>query len=498
MKHLILLVVCCCSVQILAQEDFWAGRRPADHAHKSIEQLVTEIAQDSVLMSRAIGIGGLPNRQYSRFQILSSKASKEDLLTLTDHPSPVVRSYTFWALADQKVEGISWIARNHLSDTARVRTQFGCVGETKFVADFYLDLLTQSYLITEDYYRPNHSRLEVSLQREIDSLVLRFHPHLDYFERLLMRHEPIDSDYEVIRAIVEKGNYLGLPALARYQKKQDLAFILSFQDSASKKEIRFFDPKKCLFLAIEAFPDDYFLDFLEIYVEENWPKKIRRWELREFYKACASYGHPRSQAIMRRVLDPEWKDSLNSDHFNFLATALGLHAKPYHEAMLFEMWEQHNRLSIGGFQFLSEKDPARTAPLLARYFANFNTSYHSIYDDAFFFAALPFAIKHIPDAASDLLVKKIGEEWGRKGILYGEFATQLKREELLNVLLEEIAHNFDPRTILKFAEFALSYERDDIPDAIRSAWNHNDKLALSEEGKEAIGRELELMLKEKK
>jgi len=59
---------------------------------------------------------------------LSSIASKEELITLTNHPNGVVRCYSFWALSRKPAIDLLPILINHISDTADIQTLFGDEG----------------------------------------------------------------------------------------------------------------------------------------------------------------------------------------------------------------------------------------------------------------------------------------------------------------------------------------------------------------------------------
>ena len=45
---------------------------------------------------------GIKPKQYENFEELKKNASKQELLTLTNHSNGVVRCYSFWALASNK------------------------------------------------------------------------------------------------------------------------------------------------------------------------------------------------------------------------------------------------------------------------------------------------------------------------------------------------------------------------------------------------------------
>lgn len=179
----------------------FVGFTQDNHSKKSIDELVKEIAMENELTSRAVGFGGSPSGQYQRYDVLKSKATREQLIKLTEHESPVIRCYAFWGLADRQEKDLFPILIDHLGDTATINRQFGCVLSKVSVADFYIELLTKRYLITEDYYRKNHSQALLEEKNKLDSLILYTPNNLEYLDRLLWEHEPIDRDYARIKEL---------------------------------------------------------------------------------------------------------------------------------------------------------------------------------------------------------------------------------------------------------------------------------------------------------
>ncbi|PHN07763.1 hypothetical protein [Flavilitoribacter nigricans] len=227
-----------------------------------IAKLVTAIAAENTLMGEGVGIGGIRPEQYDRFERLKTIASENDLRRLTRHDNAVVRCYAFWALADQQSPGLFPILRDHLQDTARVEQIFGCVISQISVAGFYIELLMPPFLVTEDYYRENQSQLSASEKSQLDSIVLYQEIALPYRNDVLRDHTPKAADYNRIRELVVDRMHVALSALARYRKKDDRELILSFRENMEGNGV-FTDQDESLFSAIAAFPDDYFLPFLE-------------------------------------------------------------------------------------------------------------------------------------------------------------------------------------------------------------------------------------------
>lgn len=90
-------------------------------------------------------IGGAPSEQYKRFKMLCNKASDKELLQLTNDTNAVVRCYAFEGLSKRKVMFMESVLKEHLNDTASVKTQFGCLGTPEEVNLIFLSIAS-SYL----------------------------------------------------------------------------------------------------------------------------------------------------------------------------------------------------------------------------------------------------------------------------------------------------------------------------------------------------------------
>ena len=63
---------------------------------------------------------------------MMQSASEELLVKLTDHKSPVVRIYAYWALRGRGSDRLGSICIKHVNDTAKIQIQNGC--EISFVS----------------------------------------------------------------------------------------------------------------------------------------------------------------------------------------------------------------------------------------------------------------------------------------------------------------------------------------------------------------------------
>ncbi len=93
----------------------------------SIRLMCDQIAADSMVETEYVGEAGMLSKQWQRYEKLLALSSDEDLVDLTDHPSPAVRLYSYYGLTRRNPEMLVEALRNHPDDTATVPTRNGCL-----------------------------------------------------------------------------------------------------------------------------------------------------------------------------------------------------------------------------------------------------------------------------------------------------------------------------------------------------------------------------------
>ncbi len=105
-------------------------------SNAKIASLIDDMAKDGQVDASITGIGGTKSLQYKRYEWMMQSASDKLLVQLTDHTSPAVRIYAYWALSDRRSEKLRDICIKHMNDTAQVLYRSGCVGSYERVNDF--------------------------------------------------------------------------------------------------------------------------------------------------------------------------------------------------------------------------------------------------------------------------------------------------------------------------------------------------------------------------
>lgn len=106
----------------------------------NLKRTVSEIVAYGRVESAIVGFGGISSEQYGRFIKLKLNASDSELVLLTKNLNSVIKAYAFLALTEKSYSGIKQIIEEHITDRQAFRYQAGCIVETKFINEWYLNL----------------------------------------------------------------------------------------------------------------------------------------------------------------------------------------------------------------------------------------------------------------------------------------------------------------------------------------------------------------------
>lgn len=120
----------------------------------AVKNTVNQIEQYKGVDAAAIGVAGSKTDQYKRLEQLIHEATTQELLQLTNHKSPIVRAYAFWALGKREYKSIiPKVVEKHLKDNESFTYTSGCLPQTEHINSFYLQTLI---------YHPDFSYLKLS------------------------------------------------------------------------------------------------------------------------------------------------------------------------------------------------------------------------------------------------------------------------------------------------------------------------------------------------
>lgn len=107
---------------------------------EALSTLVDALAHYDRIESSHVGFAGAPSEVYAAFQKVQERASREELLSLLRHESPVVRGYIVQHIISKTPEDIPHLS-SLIEDQSPVNTLDGCMGGATTIASSLVELM---------------------------------------------------------------------------------------------------------------------------------------------------------------------------------------------------------------------------------------------------------------------------------------------------------------------------------------------------------------------
>jgi hypothetical protein len=338
---------------------FFACEQPKfDASQISPETMVfvDQIVEVNVVMGSAVSSGGERPQQYDNFEALKSQANLEELTELTDHPNGVVRCYAFWALSFLDSVDLFSIIIDHIDDTARVETQFGCEVYYERVGDFFVNRVRPSD------YKDNRQLSALEIEK-LDSILLHEPNFLENKTNAISHAELMEENYPAFRRLVlEENDPYALLKLAKYQEESDIDLIMSYREKDNKEE----EGYGYTYRAIAEFPHPRFLPFLKNNLINTMDNNHPESEWSALYNTIAIYQNETALALLQIPLTHVNNGAVRDDHIDYVFEALDENRAPIYNELLWFFWEEEHRISRSIREYLTAIDSSRAINIAAK------------------------------------------------------------------------------------------------------------------------------------
>lgn len=419
---------------------------------KETDRIVRKIEKVNQLMGDAVGEAGVQPKQFDNFIELERKASKNELIALTDHSNGVVRCYAFWALSHDSTIDLFPIVLKHVNDKELVSTQFGCIGSAEKVGDFIINVVTPNYV---DLYSKKLDSLQFL---KLDSILIHSNSELEAKSTAISRAKQTDDLYNIVRTLVtENKDPSAIVTLAKYQRKQDIPLILN-----SKYE----DGYYFTFQAIKEFPDPAFLPFLEKNMVETFDDTHYSNEWATMYAAIANYKNREALDMLKRPFTETKVADIRSYHINFIFSALQESKNPLFDSLLWNLWENEGKISINIYEYLSDKNPTKAFSLTKRTLSSFDGLYeaNNTFDpenennkENLVVLMLDLTLKQEREFGLEIIRKNIKEMSVHVFPVFAEKVSEIKDKCFIEPLFQRLETEDNPHVYLDVVESLIKY-----------------------------------------
>ncbi len=265
---------------------------------RSTLRVARTLAYLNVVKSEIYGVVLIETYEYKNFQKLKRRATKAELIALTNCLSPVVRCYAFWALSlDHPTVDLLPIVLDHIKDTAKVEVdiQDYLSEEAIPVGDFFIDVAKQ--VVDYDSKKLNSNQMAI-----LDSVLLYLPDNYLLAKEYAIRNiEPTEAIYPRIRELAIEDHYkMAMVKLAQYQKEEDVELILSKFRSYwnNRRDVNNRGNVDYIYMAISEFPHPDFFAILEEISQVALKKEYIGFH-QSFYKAIAAYKNEKALDLLK-------------------------------------------------------------------------------------------------------------------------------------------------------------------------------------------------------
>ena len=329
-------------------------------------QTVSKIEKVNEVMDKAVGNAGIRPEQYDNFTELQKRATKDELVELTNYPNSVVRCYAIWALYYDSSANLFPIIIRHLNDTTSIKTQFGCIGSREKVGDFFINVVTPQY-IDLDLKKLSDSELIA-----LDSILVYTPNTLYAREKAIGRVKPNENLYLKVRELVIKeNNQSALVTLAKFQQEQDIPLILK-NNTGNKSDDDFFYTYK----AISEFPNPAFLPLLKRNLNATLDDTHYDNEWSELYRAIASYKNDTALNLLKIPFTHIKHQEIREYHMEYVFGAVQSFYSSLYDELLWTMWANEKLINPEVFNMLYQKNPKKAFQLTKKTIENASDFYY--------------------------------------------------------------------------------------------------------------------------
>jgi len=254
--------------------------------------------------------------QVQNFRDLTNAATLGEMLELTNHESPEVRCYAFWALLEQHYAESFEVLWSKLNDTEQVGLFTDDDLMEMKVGDFYILLMSQGEISS------SLLKMTEAQEQKLETYLLKTNDNqLEERRKLILDLEPTEANYETIRNLaLNTKDPKTIARLAKYKKEADIGMVngLFFEnDSYYAME------------AIREWPNPAFLPKLKERYGLILAKKkgVRESELLIVYQALVQYPTAEINQLFTQIKDVK-KKVIREKHLQYLWLALHKYPNP--------------------------------------------------------------------------------------------------------------------------------------------------------------------------
>lgn len=427
-----------------------------------IEKIVEAISKGEQVEGSRLGIAGSRSTQYPRFEKLKENATEEELLSLLQHKSAVVKGYTVWALAEKKYHDLESIFKTFLQTKETVQTQSGCIVSHDLLAwILYSKILYPSNKVVvtdadKKYYKEQLQKLDYILLRKREETFL--------LGSALKNNQANPENYAIIKTLaLEDNNLDALAELAKYQKESDIDVIIA-------KDTEAFD-------AMSYFPNPKFWNFLM--------KHKTTANSLDYFKAIAAFQNDDAVYTLTSIYQTLLKEK-KKGVTNLTKAMLELYCPKYKKLSL-QIFAETRTINTTHLKRLLETTPEESTPYFVKGLLSDNKNNFlgdqlwGKYEESILLLLLKNIQKYQPEKIPEICIYNLNKVGMMRLVTLLDVIIESKIESAKEPLLKRLQQKAYPlemfhltRAILSFEDKSLHKEIKETLLAFQERWDRGN------------------------
>lgn len=259
------------------------------------EQLIDSIIKVNRVESDCVGIGCMVSTQYTRFQKLKKKLSNKELIELSKHENPTIRTYASIELIQSDKGNVPEILSTELQKNEMVKTFEGCIMDVEPISSIiYHEYWNKIRIEASRKIKGNNYEQDLAMQKalaidltmeKLDSVIIYSEKEVYWllYDRTFENRKHKDSYLPRIKELVFSKNnayafdYLKKHYSSEYSEELESYLKNDFPKAKFQTENKVFYLHSFIEILLESENDDFkqiAIDKLK--TEEVW-KKHKGW-----------------------------------------------------------------------------------------------------------------------------------------------------------------------------------------------------------------------------
>lgn len=280
-------------------------------------------------------------------------ATIDELKHIIKHPNPIVKAYAFWSLTHKGGVDLLPIIHEYLMDTTHLEGYYQInpyVDRDYLLCDFFIekatlynpDLTTEKRQVYDEAlvsFDFTYSGLSKDQLKELDSLLIFTPNQLAHSQQAFIHLEANPDFYEQLKIKYQTDSIKqALVAIAKFRKQQDIKLIQEEPNPLIKLS------------AIQAFPDTFFIPYLEQYGRSIPEKKDVTSADHIYYQTLTLYEDDRILELLQELMSNNSNWSHKRTIYSFISKSLNLSYADLYLAF----YQEFGFMNIDVFVFLCQ------------------------------------------------------------------------------------------------------------------------------------------------